>query len=93
MKIPVLKKREEAITTELKEAPEVFYANYKTGLTESQVQERMESGCANTPVNPPSKSVKQIILSNMYRSHPKTGKRQMNMITMQCCLPTVMQQR
>lgn len=47
-------------------APPVFCAQPDRGLSSEQVQERMESGCVNTPVEPPSKSVKQIIFSNIF---------------------------
>lgn len=36
------------------------------GLTHEQVQIRTESGWANTPVDPPSKSVKEIVTSNVF---------------------------
>ena len=36
------------------------------GLTEEQVRERISAGLANTPVKPPSKSVMQIIFSNLF---------------------------
>ena len=36
------------------------------GLTKNQVDVRMESGWSNAPVDPPSKSVKEIITSNVF---------------------------
>jgi len=47
-------------------APPVFFAQHDCGLNSMQVQERMKSGCVNTPVEPPTKSVKQIIFSNIF---------------------------
>lgn len=38
----------------------------ETGLTAQQVQERIAGGWANTPVKPPSKSVWQIIFTNVF---------------------------
>ena len=38
----------------------------ETGLTAQQVNLRLKSGYANTPVNPPSKTVGQIVLSNVF---------------------------
>ena len=36
------------------------------GLTMAQVAERTASGCANLPVEPPTRTVGQIILSNVF---------------------------
>lgn len=41
-------------------------ASAETGLTAEQVQQRIASGMANTPVKPPSKSVGAIIASNVF---------------------------
>ncbi|MFR2464784.1 MAG: cation-translocating P-type ATPase, partial [Clostridia bacterium] len=38
----------------------------RAGLTDAQIQERVEHGYTNCSVNPPSKSVGQIILSNVF---------------------------
>ncbi|MGI6010899.1 MAG: cation-translocating P-type ATPase [Ruminococcus sp.] len=40
-------------------------ADPKTGLTSAQVNERVQSGYANTPVDPPSKTIKEIVLGNL----------------------------
>lgn len=45
---------------------DVICADPAEGLTSGQVRERERAGYLNTPVNPPSKSVKQIILSNVF---------------------------
>ena len=47
-------------------APPVYEADPLSGLTAQQVQERIRSGCSNTPINPPSKTVAQIISSNIF---------------------------
>ena len=44
----------------------VINASPATGLTEAQAAERMAAGWANTPVDPPGKTVKQIVLSNVF---------------------------
>ena len=44
----------------------VAYADERTGLTTAQAEERARLGYGNTPVDPPGKSVKQIILSNVF---------------------------
>jgi len=44
----------------------VVYAQPDVGLTSAQVAERTELGYVNTPVEPPGKTVKQIILSNVF---------------------------
>ncbi len=45
--------------------PPVIEPDPEQGLNVHQVKERLRSGCANTPVNPPSKTVGQIICSNV----------------------------
>ena len=37
-----------------------------TGLTQAQVKERMERGWSNAPVDSPSKTTKEIIISNVF---------------------------
>ena len=37
-----------------------------TGLTQAQVKERMEKGWSNAPVDSPSKTTKEIIISNVF---------------------------
>ena len=44
----------------------VIEASPAVGLTAAQAEERVRLGWANTPVEPPGKSVKQIILSNVF---------------------------
>ena len=46
--------------------PEVWMTDPQLGLTPDQVQQRQASGLVNTPVEPPSKTVRQIILSNLF---------------------------
>lgn len=41
-------------------------ANPKEGLTSAQVSQRILDGCVNTPVEPPSKSKKEIIHDNVF---------------------------
>lgn len=53
--------------TEKRRTPlEICYADERHGLSEQQVRERMELGYVNLPVDPPSKTVGQIILSNVF---------------------------
>ena len=44
----------------------VAEADPERGLTAAQVRERMDAGWANTPVDPPGKSFKQIVLDNTF---------------------------
>ena len=46
--------------------PPVVSPDPTQGLDSKQVLERMHAGCVNTPVNPPSKTVGQIICSNIF---------------------------
>lgn len=46
-------------------APPACTPDPNLGLDAGQVNERVRGGCANTPVNPPSKSVGQIVCSNV----------------------------
>lgn len=39
---------------------------YKFGLSSAEAKERARAGKINTAVKPPSKSVKQIVLSNIF---------------------------
>ena len=41
-----------------------------TGLTQAQVKERMEKGWSNAPVDSPSKTTKEIIISNVFTFQP-----------------------
>ncbi|MGI5979000.1 MAG: cation-translocating P-type ATPase [Oscillospiraceae bacterium] len=44
---------------------EAVYASPEIGLSAAQVSERLENGCANVAIEPPSKTVGQIIRSNL----------------------------
>jgi cation-transporting ATPase E len=44
----------------------VFAADPAAGLTSQQVRERTDAGWANTPVDPPGKTTKQIIMDNTF---------------------------
>ncbi len=44
----------------------VFAAPPDTGLSSAQARERMEAGWSNAPVEPPSKTVSEIIISNVF---------------------------
>ena len=44
----------------------VISAPPEQGLTAAQAAERVAAGYANLPVEPPSKTVKEIILSNIF---------------------------
>jgi len=46
--------------------PDVIKAEPWQGLTSAQAEERVRLGYANTPVTPPGKTVKQIILGNVF---------------------------
>ena len=62
-----MKKKVPATQTEFKRreiAP--ITTDVNTGLTNEQVQERTKHGYDNAPVEPPSKSTKEIILSNVF---------------------------
>ena len=41
-------------------------SNIPTGLTSAEVRERFDAGKYNKPIEPPSKSIKQIVLSNVF---------------------------
>ena len=58
------KKKEDDLP--VRQAVPVVEADPETGLTAAQMRERTERGWANTPVDPPGKSVKQIIFSNVF---------------------------
>ncbi len=44
----------------------VVCADPETGLNAAQVRERTQAGYVNTPVEPPSKTVKQIVMGNVF---------------------------
>ena len=45
---------------------EIYRADENTGLSRQQVEQRRELGYVNLPVDPPSKTVGQIVLSNVF---------------------------
>ena len=44
----------------------VLETNPETGLSSAQAQERVDAGWANLPIDPPGKTVGQIIKSNVF---------------------------
>lgn len=63
MKIRLGKNKTEAV---IKPPLEVYLADEKQGLNSKQVEERRELGYVNAPVDPPSKTVGQIIFTNIF---------------------------
>ena len=59
-------RRTQAAPPVKRQALPVVCADPAAGLTSGQVRERERAGYCNTPVNPPSKSAKQIVLSNIF---------------------------
>ena len=55
---------EEAAHSRRKIAP--FNSDITTGLSDAEVRERTENGYDNAPVDPPSKSMREIVLSNIF---------------------------
>ena len=45
---------------------DVVCADPTEGLNSGQVRERERAGYMNTPINPPTKSIRQIVLSNVF---------------------------
>ena len=43
-----------------------FFPDIHSGLTAKQVEQRNLEGCVNTPVEPPSKSIQDIIKTNVF---------------------------
>ena len=62
MRLPFSKKQKQ----ETRQAVRVFLADTEHGLSSEQAAERAAAGYANTPVTPPGKTVRQIILSNIF---------------------------
>lgn len=62
-RIPVKDKRQEA--PQRRSIPELL-ASAETGLTTAQAEERLENGYGNISIEPPSKTVGQIIASNVF---------------------------
>jgi len=58
-------KTEEQELPEKKDIP-VVESSPETGLTSAQVREREQGGWQNTPIDPPSKTTKQIVLDNIF---------------------------
>lgn len=58
------KKKED--TGAVRQPVQRIYADASCGLSQHQVTERLQKGWANTPVDPPSKSVKEIIATNVF---------------------------
>ncbi|WP_411335283.1 cation-translocating P-type ATPase [Ruminococcus gauvreauii] len=65
MKKLMKKAKEEPLIEEVSRTITRFAPDIHTGLTLEQVEEHIRQGCVNTPVDPPSKSVKEIILGNL----------------------------
>ena len=59
------KRQKEQLTAPQRRALDRIQADPRTGLSSAQVTERIENGWANTPVDPPSKTVKEIVRSNV----------------------------
>ena len=65
--IPAEKTDRRQTIQEISRSPvEVIEADYGIGLTDAQAEQRREAGLANTPVNPPVKSVRRIICDNIF---------------------------
>ena len=62
-----MKKTKDSQETKILRKPVVrIETTADTGLTQAQVKERMEKGCSNAPVDSPSKTTKEIIISNVF---------------------------
>ena len=62
-----MKKTKDSQETKILRKPVVrIETTADTGLTQAQVKERMEKGWSNAPVNSPSKTTKEIIISNVF---------------------------
>lgn len=59
------KRAPEPETPERRDVP-VTHPDPQQGLTSAQVRERTDAGWTNAPVDPPGKTVKQIVLSNIF---------------------------
>ena len=59
------KRAPEPETPERRDVP-VAHPDPQQGLTSAQVRERTDAGWTNAPVDPPGKTVKQIVLSNIF---------------------------
>ena len=65
MKSPLLKQKEND-RVESRTPVEVIRADAGTGLSSEQAALRARLGYANTPPDPPGKTVKQIVLGNVF---------------------------
>ena len=62
-----MKKTKDSQETKILRKPVVrIETTADTGLTQAQVKERMEKGWSNAPVDSPSKTIKEIIISNVF---------------------------
>ena len=62
-----MKKTKDSQETKILRTPVVrIETTADTGLTQAQVKERMEKGWSNAPVDSPSKTTKEIIISNVF---------------------------
>ncbi len=59
------KRAPEPETPERRDVP-IVHPDPQQGLTGAQVRERTDAGWTNAPVDPPGKTVKQIVLSNIF---------------------------
>ena len=59
------KRAPEPETPERRDVP-IVHPDPQQGLTSAQVRERADAGWTNAPVDPPGKTVKQIVLSNIF---------------------------
>ena len=59
------KRAPEPETPERRDVP-IVHPDPQQGLTSAQVRERTDAGWTNAPVDPPGKTVKQIVLSNIF---------------------------
>ena len=65
MEFPLLKQKEKN-RAESRTPVEVIRAEADKGLTSAQAERRAELGYANTPPDPPGKTAKQIVISNVF---------------------------
>ena len=63
--LKLLEKRESSILAPKREELPVVVADANLGLNSAQVAERMEKGYANINIDPPTKTVKQIVRDNL----------------------------
>ena len=61
-----LKKKIEEPEQPRRRAVPVYEADPQQGLSSAQASERADAGWKNTPVDPPGKTVKQIVYDNVF---------------------------